>query len=151
MNHVDIVSRFGLLTLRLTPVPRPDDVPPSERPAWEARLLKQGLDATIVTQEDPDEPQTLIEFMNEIYAERLGWDGKREWRSRFGALTIVADHDQINTVRLYVQLSGGVIPQWTAYAELHVDPGRFHRVAANLELFNAALADEQAETVPGAE
>ena len=46
-------------------------------------------------------------------------------------------------------LRGGVVPQWTASCELHVDPCRFDRVAKNLELYGSELFgdeyDEDAE------
>jgi hypothetical protein len=35
-----------------------------------------------------------------------------------------------------VQLRGGLaVAQWTVIAELHMDPGRFHRIGANAQLF----------------
>lgn len=141
MNHVDLESRYGSLTLRLAPAPHPDG-PQSPAVAWAVRTLNQGLELSLVTPEDPDAPQTLIELFEEIDAEQRGWDGPKQWESRFGALKIVATHDQINAVILKLDLRGGIMPQWTAQAEIHLDPGRFNRVAANLKLYVEQLPDE---------
>ncbi len=138
MNYVDIASRFGDVTLRVTPVRHPWDAA-SALPAWDVQLTAPNLDASGVYVHDDDAPQTLPEFCRELAEAHKGFDGEKLWESAGGELKIRADHDQINATRLYVTLTGGVVPRWSAYAELHVDPGRFDRVAINLELFATEL------------
>ncbi len=138
MRYVDIESRFGDVTLRVTPVRHPWDAD-AGRPAWDVQLTGQDLDASVVAIEDDDAPQALVEFCRELADEQRGFDGEKRWSALGDGVKIRADHDQINTTRLYVTLSGGAVPQWTAYAELHVDPGRFDRVSINLGLFGDEL------------
>ena len=142
MEHVDIASRFGDLTLRITPVPHPWD---TAQVAYDVQLTGVIMDASSVYWEDDDAPQTFIEFSRELADNHKGFDGDRTWESAGGALKIRADHDQINATRLFVTLTGGPIPPWSASAELHVDPFRFDRVAINLELFNAELLGGEVE------
>jgi hypothetical protein len=149
MKYVDIASRFGDVTLRVTPVPHPWDTA-ATRPAYDVQLTAPTLDASSVAIEDDDAPQTLIEFCRELADDHKGFDFDRHWESLGGDLKIRADHDQINAIRLYVTLSGGVVPRWTAYAEMHVDPGRFDRVAINLGLFGDELINGEVED-PNAE
>lgn len=140
MKFVDIASRFGDVTLRVTPVPHPWN---DGQAAYDVQLTGVNLDASNVFVEDDDAPQTLIEFCRELADNHKGFDGERLWESAGAALKIRADHDQVNATRLYVTLTGGPVPSWSAYAELHVDPFRFDRVATNLELFrNELLAGE---------
>jgi hypothetical protein len=138
MKFIDIASRFGDVTLRITPVPHPWD---TARVAYDVQLTGVIMDASSVYWEDDDAPQTLVEFARALADDHKGFDGERTWESAGGALKIRADHDQINATRLYVTLTGGPVPPWSASAELHVDPFRFDRVAINLELFNRELLD----------
>lgn len=140
MKYVDIASRFGDVTLRITPVPHPWDGA-GARPAMDIQLTGEEFDASAIVIEDDDAPQSFVEFCRELAEEQKGFDGEKHWGSLGEGLEIRADHDQINATRLYVTLRGGVIPQWSAYAELHVDPGRFDRVAINLELFATELLE----------
>ncbi len=142
MKYVDIASRFGDVTLRVTPVPHPWD--PAQI-AYDIQLTAVDLDASGVYMEDAEAPQTLVEFCRELADNHKGFDGEKHWQSIGGGLKIRADHDQINATRLYVQLSAGVVPEWTAYAELHVDPFRFDRVAINLKLFRQELLSGEVE------
>lgn len=142
MKYVDIASRFGDVTLRITPVPHPWE---TDQVAYDVQLTGVVLDASSVYWEDHDAPQTLIEFCRGLADDHKGFDGERVWKSAGGALKIRADHDQINATRLYVTLTGGPVPPWSASAELHVDPFRFDRVAINLELFNAELLAGEVE------
>ena len=121
--------------LELTPVAHPRDPDSTERPTWHASLTAGDLAVTLVAPEGDEEERTLAEFFDWIFEGRQGWDGEREWQSEFGGLRMTCVHDQINTVKMRVQLRGGVIPQWTVVAELHMDPGRFHRIGANAQLF----------------
>lgn len=142
MRFVDIASRFGDVTLRVTPVPHPWN---DAEVAYDVQLTGVVLDASDVYVEDGDAPQTLIEFCRELADDHKGFDGERLWESAGGALRIRADHDQVNATRLYVTLTGGPTPQWSAYAELHVDPFRFDRVAINLGLFGDELLAGEVE------
>ncbi len=142
MKYVDIASRFGDVTLRITPVPHPWD---TTQVAYDVQLTGVILDASAVYWEDDAAPQTLIEFSRELADNHKGFDGERVWESAGGALKIRAEHDQINATRLFVTLTGGPVPPWSASAELHVDPFRFDRVAINLELFNAELLAGEVE------
>lgn len=142
MKYVDITSRFGDVTLRLTPVPHPWN---DSHVAYDVQLTGVILDASDVYVEADGAPQTLIEFCRELADNHKGFDGERNWESAGGALKIRADHDQINATRLYVTLTGGPVPPWSANAELHVDPFRFDRVAINLELFGAELLAGEVE------
>ena len=142
MKFVDIASRFGDVTLRVTPVPHPWN---DGEVAYDVQLTGVILDASSVYVEDDDAPQTLIEFARELADNHKGFDGERIWESAGGALKIRADHDQINATRLYVTLTGGPVPPWSASAELHVDPFRFDRVAINLELFRDELLAGEVE------
>jgi hypothetical protein len=142
MKHVDIESRFGDVTLRIAPVPHPWE---SSQVAYDVQLTGVILDASDVYVEDNEAPQTLIEFCRGLADDHKGFDGERVWASAGGALKIRADHDQINATRLYVTLTGGPVPPWSAYAELHVDPFRFDRVAINLELFGKELLAGEVE------
>lgn len=150
MKFVDIESRFGDITLRVTPVRHPWDET-ATTPAWDVQLTAPELDVSGVHVEDPDAPQTLPQFFRELDDNHLGFDGDKHWQSAGGGMKIRADHDQINATRLFVTIVGGVSPQWTVQAELHVDPRRFDRVTLNLELYGGELYgedfDETAEPV----
>ena len=136
MKYVDIASRFGDVTLRLTPVPHPWS---ETQAAYDVQLTGVILDASNVYMEADDAPKTLAEFCRGLADDHTGFDGERRWESAGAALALRADHDQINATRLHVTLTGGPVPPWSASAELHVDPFRFDRVAINLELFGAEL------------
>jgi hypothetical protein len=142
MKHIDIASRFGDVTLRVTPVPHPWD---DSQVAYDVQLTGVILDASNVYFEDAEAPQTLTEFCQALADDHKGFDGERVWNSAGEALKIRADHDQINATRLYVTLTGGPVPPWSAYAELHVDPYRFDRVAKNLVLFSGELLAGEVE------
>ena len=139
MNDLTIVlesARISSGRLELRPVDHPREPDSAERPTWNASLTAANLSATIVAPEGDEEERTLAEFFDWIYEDRHGWDGERSWKSEFGGeLSMTCVHDQINTVRLRIELRGGVVPQWTATAELHMDPGRFHRLGANAALY----------------
>ncbi|MGH2942814.1 MAG: DUF6228 family protein [Solirubrobacteraceae bacterium] len=145
MSYVDIASRFGDVTLRVTPVRHPWDGA-ATLPAWDIQVTGQDFDASAVVVEDVEAPQSLVEFCRELADDHKGWDGDKHWQSAGGGLRIRADHDQINTTRLHVSLSGGPTPPWTAHAELHVDPGRFDRVAQNLQLFGEQMLSGELDT-----
>ena len=142
MKYIDIASRFGDVTLRITPVPHPWD---ERQVAYDVQLTGVVLDASSVYWEDGEAPQTLTEFCRGLADDHKGFDGERSWESAGGALKIRADHDQINATRLYVTLTGGPVPPWTASAELHVDPFRCDRVAINLDLFARELLAGEVE------
>jgi hypothetical protein len=143
MKYVDIASRFGDVTLRVTPVPHPWD---DSKIAYDVQLTGVILDASAVYMEADDAPQTLVEFCRGLADDHKGFDGERIWESAGGALKIRADHDQINATRIYATLTGGPVPHWTASPDLLVDPFRCDRVAINLELFgNELLAGEVAD------
>lgn len=150
MKFVDIVSRFGDTTLRITPMRHPWDTETTQ-PSWDMQLTGPELDVSSRYVEDPESPQTLPEFCEELAAEHKGWDGEKTWQSAGGDVKLSASHDQINTTRLTATLTGGVVPRWTAISELHVDPLRFDRVAKNLQLYGEELFgeeyDENAEPV----
>lgn len=149
MKYVDIASRFGDVTLRVTPVAHPWDTA-AKTPAYDLQLTGQDFDVSTVAIEDDEAPLTLVEFCRGLADEHKGFDGEKTWEALGGTAKIRADHDQINAIRLYVTLSGGVVPRWTAYAEMHVDPGRFDRVAINLGLFGDELINGEVED-PNAE
>jgi hypothetical protein len=140
MNDLTLVlesARISSGRLELTPVAHPREPETAERPTWHAHLTANDLAVTIVAPEGDEEQRTLAEFFNWIYEGRQGWDGEREWQSEFGGeLRLTCVHDQINVVKMRVQLRGGLpVAQWTVIAELHMDPGRFHRIGANAQLF----------------
>lgn len=128
-------ARISSGRLELTPVAHPVEAGGAERPTWHASLTADKLAASIVTSESAEQERSLAKFFSWLYEDRQGWDGEREWTSENGAMTMTCIHDQINTVKMRVQLRGGIFPQWTVVAELHMDPGRFHRIGANAELF----------------
>jgi len=144
MSYVDIVSRFGELTMRLEPVVDPEE---SERAAWNVRITGKGpLQAgPVLAREDPDEPQTLLEFFDDINAEQRGWDGEKRWQSLFGNVKITADHDQVNSVRLYIEMRGGPVPQWVLNIQSHTDPGLFAQLGLKLDIYMRAVLGEVGE------
>ena len=142
MRYVDIASRFGDVTLRVTPVPHPWN---DGQVAYDVQLTGDILDASNVYMEAEDASESLAAFCRGLADDHKGFDGERRWESAGRALTIRADHDQINATRLYVTLTGGPVPPWSASAELHVDPFRFDQVASNLELFGKALLAGEVE------
>ncbi len=150
MKFVDIVSRFGDTTLRITPMRHPWDKETTQ-PSWDIQLTGPELDVSGRYIEDPASPQTLVEYCEELAAEHKGWDGEKTWQSAGADITLSANHDQVNTTRMTATLRGGVVPHWTASCELHVDPYRFDRVAKNLVLYGDELFgddyDEDAEPV----
>ena len=150
MKFVDIVSRFGDTTLRITPMRHPWDTETTQ-PAWDIQLTGPELDVSSRYVEDPEAPQTLVAFCEELAADHKGWDGEKVWRSAGGDATLSARHDQINTTIVTATLTGGVVPRWTAISEIHVDPLRFDQVARNLRLYGEDLFgdeyDEAAEPV----
>ena len=116
MKFVDIVSRFGDVTLRVTPVRHPWDTN-SHAARLGLQLTGPDLDCSSVYVEDPEAPQTLVEFGG-LADDHKGWDGEKTWASAGGDAKLRANHDQINTTRLDVTLTGGVVPRWSAFAEL---------------------------------
>ncbi len=142
MKFVDIVSRFGDTTLRITPMRHPWDQETTQ-PAWDIQLTGPELDVSGRYVEDSESEQTLIEYCEELAAEHKGWDGEKTWQSAGGDITLSANHDQVNTTRMTATLRGGVVPQWTASCELHVDPYRFDRVAKNLVLYGEELFGDE--------
>ncbi len=142
MKFVDIVSRFGDVTLRVTPVRHPWDTA-TQQPAWDLQLTGPDLDCSSVYVEDPESPQTLIEYFTELAEEHRGWDAAKTWASAGGDVRLSATHDQVNTTRLSATLTGGVVPRWTASCELHVDPFRFDRVYKNMELYVEELHGDE--------
>jgi hypothetical protein len=157
-------ARYGGGRLELTPVPHPHDPDKAERPTWLAKLsgrgsegakvagtflgadkaVPPGLVAEMVCPESPYEDQLLHEFFDELYDNRMGWDGQRTWVSHFEHLRLVAEHDQVNTVGLRIELRGIADPPWLASLTLPLDPGVFHRLAANAKLFGEASLAEGA-------
>jgi hypothetical protein len=142
VKFVDIVSRFGDTTLRITPVRHPWDTETTE-PAWDMQLTGPELDVSSRYLEDPEAPQTFVAFCEELAAEHKGWDGEKTWHSAGGDVKLSARHDQINTTILTATLTGGVVPRWTAISELHVDPLRFDRVAKNLALYGEEIYGDE--------
>jgi len=155
-------ARYGGGRLELTPVRHPHDPEGAERPTWHAKLngrgfegaamagnrrvdeaaANPGLVAEMVCPESPWEDQLLHEYLDELHAERQGWDGERTWQSQYEHLTLIAEHDHVNTISLRVELRGIADPQWLASLTLPLDPGVFHRIGANAKLFgDAALAE----------
>jgi hypothetical protein len=157
-------ARYGGGRLELTPVPHPHDPGKAERPTWLAKLtgrgsegakvagtflgadkaVPPGLVAEMVCPESPYEDQLLHEYFDDLYENRMGWDGQRTWVSHFEHLTLIAEHDQVNTVNLRIELRGIADPPWLASLTLPLDPGVFHRLAANAKLFGDAPVDEGA-------
>jgi hypothetical protein len=155
-------ARYGGGRLELTPVPHPHDPGKAERPTWLAKLtgrgsegakvagtflgadkaVPPGLVAEMVCPESPYEDQLLHEYFDDLYENRMGWDGERTWVSHFEHLTLIAEHDQVNTVNLRIELRGIADPPWLASLTLPLDPGVFHRLAANAKLFGDAAVDE---------
>jgi hypothetical protein len=122
--------------LDLTLVAHPRDPDGAVRPTWQAKLSGSGIAAEIVAPEAPDEERSLAQYFDWLYEGRQGfWDAPRSWQSEFGSLQLSAMHDDINTVNLAVQMRGGVRPHWTATIAMPMDPGRFHRLGANAQLF----------------
>ena len=163
-------ARYGGGRLELTPVPHPHDPGKAERPTWLARMTGRGFEgakvagtflgadqpvapglvAEMVCSESPWAGQLLHEFFDELYEDRMGWDGQRCWVSHFDHLTLVAEHDQVNTVHLRIELRGIADPPWLASMTLPLDPGVFHRLAANAKLFGNASLREHAADGPSA-
>ena len=151
-------ARYGGGRLELTPAPHPHDPDKADRPTWLAKLtgrgaegakvagtflgadkpVAPGLVAEMVCPESPWEDQLLHEYFDEIYENRMGWDGERTWVSHFEHLRLVAEHDRVNTVRLRVELRGIADPPWLAALTLPLDPGAFHRAGVNAKLFGDA-------------
>jgi hypothetical protein len=162
-------ARYGGGRLELTPVPHPHDPGKAERPTWLAKLtgrgsegakvagtflgadkaVPPGLVAEMVCPESPYEDQLLHEFFDDLYENRMGWDGERTWVSHFEHLTLVAEHDRVNTASLRIELRGIADPPWLASLTLPLDPGVFHRIGANAKLFgDASLGEGAAEDSP---
>jgi hypothetical protein len=164
-NTLVLEARYGGGRLELTPVPHPHDAA-ATRPTWEARLTGRGsaghavagsrfdsvadtghgLVAEMICPEAPWEDQLLHEFFDELYAERQGWDGEKSWVSQNDHLTLKAEHDHVNTVKLRIELRGIADPQWLAVVTVPVDPGVFHRIGANAKLFGDQTLEGAAES-----
>jgi len=142
VKFVDLVPRFGDVTLRFTPIRHPWDEE-TTKPAWDIQLSGPDIDVSGTYVEDPDAPQTLVEYCEELAAEHKGWDGEKTWQSAGGDIKLSANHDQVNTTRTTATLTGGVVPRWTASCEVHVDPYRFDRVAKNLVLYGEELFGDE--------
>jgi hypothetical protein len=167
-------ARYGGGRLELTPVPHPHDRDKADRPTWLAKLIGRGAEgakvagtflgadkevppglvAEMVCPESPYEDVLLHEYFDDLYEHRMGWDGQRTWVSHFEHLTLVAEHDQVNTVNLRIELRGIAAPPWLASLTLPLDPGVFHRLGANAKLFgDASLAEgtsgESPASAPG--
>jgi Family of unknown function (DUF6228) len=161
-NTLILDARYGGGRLELTAVPHPHDPDKADRPTWLAKLtgrgaegakvagtflgaekdVPPGLVAEMVCPESPYEDQLLHEYFADLYEHRLGWDGRRTWVSHFEHLTLVAEHDHVNTVSLRIELRGIADPPWLASLTLPLDPGVFHRVGANAKLFGDASLGE---------
>jgi hypothetical protein len=165
-NTLVLDARYGGGRLELTPVAHPHEPSKAERPTWLAKLtgrgfegakvagmfqgadkvVPHGLVAEMVCPESPWEDQLLHEYFDELYEHREGWDGQRTWTSQWEHLSLVAEHDRVNTVNLRIELRGIADPPWLASVTLPLDPGVFHRIGANAKLFGDASLAEGAET-----
>ena len=161
-NTLLLDARYGGGRLELEPVPHPHDPGKADRPTWLARLTGRGVEgakvagtflgadkavppglvAEMVCPESPYEDQLLHEYFDDLYENRMGWDGQRTWVSHFEHLTLVAEHDRVNTVSLRIELRGIADPPWLASLTLPLDPGVFHRLGANAKLFGEASLAE---------
>ena len=82
-------------------------------------------------------------------ASHKGWDGEKTWASAGGDVKLAAIHDQVNTTRLNCTLTGGVVPRWSVFSEIHSDPFRFDQVARNLALWAGELYDDEYDVESG--
>ena len=139
MGSLVLPSRFDSVVLELTPTEHPFDGAHAVLPTWEAKLTGFGLEATLVCPESESEPQTLADFLAQLYEEVRGWEGERTWQSQAGGLRLTVTHDEINTVHVNAALEGGGIePRWRVSGELFTDPGIFQQLASNARLYGDA-------------
>ena len=79
MKFVDLVSRFGDVTLRTTPIRPPWDKETTQ-PAWDIQLSGPDIDVSGTYVEDPGAAQTLIEYGEELFGDEYDEDAEPERR-----------------------------------------------------------------------
>lgn len=166
-NTLVLEARYGGGRLELTPIRHPHD-PKADRPTWHARLMGRGFEgaamagnrrieeaaalpglvAEMVCPESPWEDELLHAYFARLYAERQGWDDELRWVSQHEHLTLIAEHDLVNTVSLRIELRGIADPPWLASVTLPVDPGLFLQIGNKAKLFADRLMAEDRETEP---
>lgn len=130
MDAVVFASRTGV-RLELVPAPPPDGVGHGTMPTWQARLIGDGMDASVRCPEATWEPRLLADFLGSLDEDWQGWDGERAWQSEEAELRLAARHDKVNTVLVAAVLEDGAPPRWRCEAELELDPGVFRQLAAD--------------------
>jgi uncharacterized protein DUF6228 len=80
--------------LELLPARRPHDFGRGELPTWQARLLGDGLDGSVVCPEAAWEPRLLADVLESISEDWRGWEGERMWQSEEAEVRLTFRHDK---------------------------------------------------------
>lgn len=84
------------------------------------------------------EPGDLAAFFRELAEQWRGWEGKKEWRSLEGELSLAATVDSTGHVSLLVNLRSCTGPfDWEVRAALPVEAGQLDGISSQVELFVA--------------
>lgn len=98
---------------------------------WSARLETPSVAATHAFWSGA-EPSKLVNFFDDLASNWRGWDGRRAWTDVEHDLSLVATHDQLGHVVLWVTLGKFVAPEaetWLVRAPLELEAGDLERVA----------------------
>jgi hypothetical protein len=82
------------------------------------------------------EPAHLRQFFSDLAANWRGWDGKREWASIEGEMSLTATIDRTGHISLSVRIRSGPYPfDWTMSAVLLIEAGQLDQIAASVITF----------------
>jgi hypothetical protein len=106
----------------------------AELPTWQARLIGDGLDCSVVFSEAGWVPRSLADLLLSISEDSEdwpGWDGERVWHSEGAEVQLAFRHDKVNTVLVAVAFEEWA-PPWRCEAELELSPGVFSYLASEV-------------------
>jgi Family of unknown function (DUF6228) len=72
-----------------------------------------------------------------------GWDGKKEWGSLEGELSIAAQSDSLGHVFLEVRLREGAPAIWTLQVKLTLEAGTLTTLAGKMKEFEESVARDE--------
>jgi hypothetical protein len=118
--------------LEISPARQPYAEDQGKAPAWTARLIGNGCNATVLFTEQGWQPISLAGFFASLDADWRGLDGARTWLSSEHEIMLEARHDGVGAVTVTAELRDGAPPRWSCAAELALDPGGFASLAAEI-------------------
>lgn len=127
-EQLELKGSEGRATLQLT----------SDADDFIVTLIDEGLRAEIRGwwNAEMDEPQQLVQWLEDLASCWKGWNGEKEWRALEAPFYLSARHDGSGHVTLGARLeSSWVSPTWAAETSVVVDAGSLDDIAAQAARF----------------